>query len=61
MIASESRKSQADFCCVACGYTDNADCNAAKNIALGHRVTVRGGTPLGEPVNREPQRDLLLV
>lgn len=61
VIASESRKSQADFCCVACGYTDNADCNAAKNIALGHRVTARGGTPLGEPVNREPQRDLLLV
>ncbi|MGB3015579.1 MAG: transposase [Candidatus Nanopelagicales bacterium] len=62
VIASESRKSQADFCCVACGYTDNADCNAAKNVAAGGQpVTARGGTPLGEPVNREPQRDLLLV
>ena len=62
VIASESRKSQADFCCVACGYTDNADCNAAKNIAAGGQpVTAQGGTPLGEPVNCEPQRDLLLV
>ena len=24
VIASESRKSHADFCCVACGHTDNA-------------------------------------
>ena len=61
VIASESRKSQAAFRCVACGYTDNADVNAAKNIAAGHAVTARGGTPLGEPANREPQRDLLSV
>ena len=61
VIASESRKSQAAFVCVACGYTDNADVNAAKNVAAGHAVTAQGGTPLGEPVNCEPQRDLLLV
>ncbi len=60
-VAADSRKSQAEFACVACGFSANADTNAAKNIALGHRVTARGGTPLGEPVNREPQRDLLLV
>lgn len=30
--AKENRKSQADFSCVACGYSENADLNAAKNI-----------------------------
>ena len=60
-VAADSRKSQAEFACVACGFSANADTNAAINIAAGHAVTARGGTPLGEPVNREPQRDLLLV
>lgn len=56
LIASESRKSQALFCCVACGFTGNADLNAAKNIAAGHAVTARGGRVLlGRPVKREPQ------
>ena len=62
--AGESRESQSRFACVACGWQDNADVNAAKNIrdtAAGHAVAARGGLPLGEPVNREPQRDLLLV
>jgi len=31
--AKENRKSQAVFCCQACGYTDNADRNAALNIS----------------------------
>lgn len=31
--AKENRKSQASFVCQACGYTDNADRNAAVNIA----------------------------
>ena len=31
--AKENRKSQASFCCVQCGHTDNADWNAAKNIS----------------------------
>lgn len=30
----ESRRSQKDFACVACGYTDNADANASKNHLL---------------------------
>jgi putative transposase len=54
-IAAESRKSQALFCCVACAYSDNADVNAAKNIAAGHAVTARGGFRSAGPLNREPQ------
>jgi transposase len=63
-IARESRKSQALFLCVACKHQDHADVNAAKNhrdTAAGHAVAARGGLPLGEPANREPQHDLLLV
>jgi transposase len=58
-VAGENRKSQAVFACTACRYTCNADLNAAKNIAAGHAVTARGGSPLGRPVNREPQPALL--
>ncbi|WP_264372906.1 transposase [Nonomuraea phyllanthi] len=59
----KARESQADFRCRSCGYACNADVNAARNIAhaAGHAVSARGGTPLRGPVNREPQRDLLLV
>jgi putative transposase len=32
-IAEDNRKTQKDFKCVACGFTANADYNAAKNIA----------------------------
>ncbi|WP_326638166.1 transposase [Streptosporangium sp. NBC_01755] len=63
-IARESRESQALFLCVACGWRDNADVNAAKNIrdtAVGQTVAARRGAGLPEPANREPQRDLLLV
>ena len=54
-VASESRESQALFRCVACAYTDNADVNAAKNIAAGLAVTARGGLGVARPLNREPQ------
>ena len=33
-ISAENRKTQADFVCEKCGYSTNADFNAAKNIAL---------------------------
>ena len=47
-IDKNSRDSQAGFCCVACGFTCNADINASINIAAGRA----GGTPAGV---REPQ------
>jgi putative transposase len=60
-VAAESRKSQALFACVACGFACNADVNAARNIAAGHAVTARGGDGAARPVNREPQLLLLLA
>ncbi|WP_307821908.1 RNA-guided endonuclease InsQ/TnpB family protein [Streptomyces coffeae] len=39
-IEKKSRKSQADFECVSCGFTCNADENSAINVAAG-----RGGIP----------------
>lgn len=56
--APENRKSQATFVCLACGYSANADVNAARNIrdtAVGRTVAARGGSGSPGPVNREPQ------
>ncbi|MGN9783936.1 RNA-guided endonuclease InsQ/TnpB family protein [Nonomuraea sp. ZG12] len=63
IVDRQARESQASFRCRSCGYAGNADVNAARNIAhaAGHAVSARGGPPLGEPTNREPQRDLLLM
>jgi hypothetical protein len=54
-VNADSRKSQARFVCIACGFAGNADVNAARNIAAGHVVTARGGCRDTEPVNRESQ------
>jgi transposase len=54
-VAADSRESQALFRCTACGYTEHADVNAARNTAAGHAVAARGRSPLGGRVNREPQ------
>jgi len=38
-ISKDNRKTQARFICIACGYTENADINGARNIlAAGHAV-----------------------
>jgi putative transposase len=54
-VDARARESQAVFACRSCGYADNADVNAARNIAAGHAVTARGRLPIGGRVNREPQ------
>ena len=54
-VDRNSRKSQAEFQCIACGYACHADVNAARNIAAGHAVTARGGFRVAGPANREPQ------
>lgn len=54
-VDAKSRESQADFRCTACGYRDNADVNAAKNIlAAGLVVTGRGDLGDGRSVKRQP-------
>jgi IS605 OrfB family transposase len=58
--AAESRESQADFVCIACGYRANADVNAARNIlAAGLAASGRGGLAVGPPMKRQPpERDM---
>lgn len=55
-VAAANRRSQAEFICVLCGYQDNADTNAAKNIlAAGHAVTACGETvQQGRSAKQEP-------
>jgi putative transposase len=61
-VAPESRQSQSDFRCVACGHQANADVNAARNIAdrqpaVGRTVAARGDrVKSARSVKREPQR-----
>ena len=35
-IDSRNRKTQADFCCLKCGFTANADYNASQNIGIAN-------------------------
>ena len=51
----KARESQAVFRCRSCGYTVNADVNAAVNIAAGRAVTARGADGVQSAVKREPQ------
>jgi transposase len=44
---------------VACGFTCNADVNAAINIAAGQVVNARGGDRAAGPVNRDAQLALM--
>lgn len=61
-IDKNSRKSQAEFVCSNCGFTCNADINAATNVAVGQAVRPRhtragtgGVTPYQRSSAREPQ------
>jgi putative transposase len=57
-VAAENRPSQARFCCVACGFQENADTNAARNIlAAGHAVLACGElAQQGRSTKQEPVR-----
>ena len=51
----DNRKSQAKFSCQNCGYSENADFVAAKNIlAAGHAVLACGEGSLERSVKQEP-------
>ncbi|HGN0855180.1 TPA: RNA-guided endonuclease InsQ/TnpB family protein, partial [Proteus mirabilis] len=54
--AKENRQSQSQFECLECGYTANADINAARNIlAAGHAVLACGGRVQSDrPSKQEP-------
>jgi putative transposase len=56
--AKENRISQSRFECLACGYTENADINGARNIlAAGHAVLACGGIVQSDrPLNQAPPR-----
>lgn len=57
-----NRLSQAAFCCLTCGHTENSDINAAKNIleavmglpAAGLAAEACGGKALASRRNRKP-------
>ena len=48
-IAAENRLSQAEFRCVACGHTDNADLNAARVLKKRAIQLPQDGVPAKKP------------
>ena len=54
-IAKENRLTQAKFSCIECGFSENADINASRNIlAVGHTVlSVEGGCGKGRPAKQK--------
>ncbi|MDX3762775.1 transposase [Streptomyces sp. AK02-04a] len=60
-IDENSRKSQAEFVCSSCGFTCNADANAATNVAVGRSSPRRSAgigavtRTTGRSSAREPQ------
>ncbi|ANF83304.1 hypothetical protein A3K93_13780 (plasmid) [Acinetobacter sp. NCu2D-2] len=54
-VAKENRLTQANFNCIECGFSENADINASRNIlAVGHTVlSVEGGCGKGRLVKQK--------
>ena len=54
-VAKENRPTQAKFECVSCGFSENADINASRNIlAVGHTVlSVEGRCGKDRPVKQK--------
>jgi putative transposase len=57
--AAENRLSQAEFCCQACGFEENADLVGALNVlAAGQAVLACGGLGAqGPPMKQEPAEE----
>ena len=57
-VAKENRLTQAKFECVECGFSENADINASRNIlAVGHIVlSVEGGCGKGRPAKQKASK-----
>lgn len=53
VVDARSRRSQAEFACVACGHTENADVNAAQVLAQrGEQARVEAAGGAGRPAKR---------
>lgn len=60
-VSADNRKTQTTFKCIECGYTENADVNAARNIlAAGHAVLACGDpVQQGWSVKQEPAEAIM--
>ncbi len=59
VIDAASRKTQAEFSCVACGHADNADLNAAREIRRRGLALLHGEAAAASgPMKREMDRRL---
>ena len=56
-VHADNRTSQAEFECVKCGHSENADINASRNILVaGHAMFACGGCGISQPMKHEPDR-----
>lgn len=55
-VDAANRRSQSEFCCVACNHEDNADCNAAKNILNQGRGMCSPNRPRKRPTRVENRK-----
>lgn len=51
-VDAANRRTQAEFCCLACSYADHADVNAARNILKRAKLSPAGrGATLVDPID----------